>query len=90
MEVIIIIITVFQDTCTHGAYLPIEDTRMGCFGERKKTKDFSQVRYGAVHIDTYFLSFVYTEKKKYQQGGGRDIFRVVSMDLFQFLHKVGR
>lgn len=37
-----------------------------------------------------FSSFVYTEKKKYQQGGGRDIFRVVSMDLFLFLHKVGR
>lgn len=49
MEVIIIT-TIYQDTCTHGAHLPIEDTRMGCFGEKKRKKkkenDFSQVRYG--------------------------------------------
>lgn len=55
---------------------------MGCFGDWRKRKKF--LRYGTVDIDTYFLSFVYTEKKKYQQGGGRDIFRVVSMDLFLF------
>lgn len=64
---------------------------MGCFGEKKrKRKEKIFLRYGTVHIDTYFLSFVYTEKKKYQQGNGRDIFRVVSLDLFLFLHKVGR
>lgn len=60
---------------------------MGCFGEITKKKKIFFLGYGTVHIDTYFLSFVYTEKKKYQQGGGRDIFRVVSMDLFLFLHK---
>lgn len=45
MEVIIITTTVFQDTCPHGAYLPMEDTRMGCFGEKKR-KYFSRIRYG--------------------------------------------
>lgn len=70
---------VFHDTCPHGAHLPIEDTRMGCFGEKKKRKYFfsGTVRYTLIPI---FLSFVYTKKKKYQQGGGRDIFRVVSAD----------
>lgn len=52
---------------------------MGCFGEKKKRKYFfsGTVRYTLIPI---FLSFVYTKKKKYQQGGGRDIFRVVSAD----------
>lgn len=70
-----VIITIYQDTCTHGAHLPMEDTRMGCFGEKKKKIFF--LRYGTVHIDV-FSSFVYTEKKKYQQGGGRDVFFVLS------------
>lgn len=78
MEVIIIT-TVFQDTCTHGAYLPIEDTRMGCFGEKnKKRKYSSRVRYGTVHIDV-FSSFVYIEREKRKGSvGGRDIFFVLS------------
>lgn len=61
MEVIIIT-TIYQDTCTHGAHLPMEDTRMGCFGERKKNEKIF-LRYGTVHIDV-FSSFVYIERER--------------------------
>lgn len=61
MEVIIIITTVFQDTCTHGQHLPIEDTRMGCFGEKKRKYFFSgTVRYTLIPIFFYLL---YTQRK---------------------------
>lgn len=66
---------------------------MGCFGEKKKKKrkGFPQVRYGTVRYTMIpiFLSFVYTEKKKYQQGGGRDVFFVLSPRI-SLLHKVCR
>lgn len=61
MEVIIITPTVFQDTCTHGAHLPIEDTRMGCFGE-KKEKVF--LGYGTVRYTLMFFIFcIHGEKE---------------------------